>query len=46
MRACACMLYVAYAHTFHIVHTIVDGGSDRVWHRKLRKKGDSGQFNR
>ena len=42
LRAC----YVAYAHTFHIVHTITDGGCDRVWHRKLRRKGNSGQFNR
>ena len=44
VRVCAC--YVAYAHTFHIVHIIADGRCDRVWHRKLRRKGDSGQFNR
>ena len=36
----------AYAHTFHIAHTITDGGCDRVWHTKLRRKGDSGRFNR
>ena len=42
VRAC----YVTYAHTFHIVHIIADGGCDRVWRRKLRRKGDSGQFNR
>ena len=42
VRAC----YIAYAHTFHIAHIIANGGCDRVWHRKLRQKGDSGQFNR
>ena len=33
-----------YAHTIHIAHIIADGGCDQVWHRKLRWKGDSGQF--
>ena len=49
-HACACMhatcTLIAYAHTFHITHIIADGEYDRVWHRKLRRKGDSGQFNR
>ena len=42
VRAC----YVANAHTFDIAYIIADGGCDRVWHRKLRRKGDSGQFSR
>ena len=44
-RACAYVhATVAYAHTFHIAHIIADGGCDRVWHIKLRRKGDSVQF--
>ena len=42
---CLCA-YSVCMYTFHIARTITDGGCDRVWHRKLRRKGDSGQFNR
>ena len=42
-RARACMLRCLCAYIPYSAH---HSGCDRVWHRKLRRKVDSGQFNR